>query len=502
MSSQGPHPALRATFSREEREKGPYLIGVDVGTTSVKAALIETDGRIARSFSRPVATTRPGPGLAEQNPADWTACVDAALHELTDGLPSGAVAALGLCSQVNTHVFVDSRGEALRPAILWQDGRCGDEAAALDAQVTPEDKLKYWGAPLPIDASHVLSRMAWVARHEPDIWRRTRWVMAPKDYCLLKLTGEAVADPMSAFGVVDQTLAYVPELIALVPGAAERLPPLQGLTARIGRILPGLPGAGTRVANATMDAWAGLLGAGATRQGDGVYLSGTSEVGGIVSRERHPTPGVIAFPECEGLTLHAGPTQAGGASVAWLANLLGRDPADICELAARADPDRPTPIFLPHLQGERAPIWDIDARGCFAGLDGSMGAPELALAVLEGVAYSVRWLFEALDASAGAAPRRLRHAGGGARSDVWRQIRADVLDREIERVEGLDSGLVGAAILAGVGAGLFGSIDEAAATLVRPERVVTPNPARRARYDEGFASYVELYGRLKGFRGG
>ena len=189
-----------------------------------------------------------------------------------------------------------------------------------------------------------------------------------------------------------------------------------------------------------MDAWAGIVGAGAAKDGEAAYLSGTSEVGGIVSGKRIPTPGVIAFPACEGITLHAGPTQAGGASVAWLAALLGRSADDISALAARSDPARPAPIFLPHLQGERAPIWDIAARGAFAGLDASMGAPELARAVLEGVAYSVRWLFEALEASSGARPERLRHAGGGARSEIWAQIRADVLGRPIDRLANVELG--------------------------------------------------------------
>jgi xylulokinase len=128
-----------------------------------------------------------------------------------------------------------------------------------------------------------------------------------------------------------------------------------------------------------------------------------------------------------------------------------------------------------------------------------MGAPEMARAVLEGVAYSVRLLMEALEKSSGVKPERLHHAGGGAGSDVWCQIRADVLGRVIERKANRDAGVVGAAILAGIGTGVFGSISEAARHLARTEREYTPNPARRAMYDEGFARYVELYGRLKGF---
>ena len=254
--------------------------------------------------------------------------------------------------------------------------------------------------------------------------------------------------------------------------------------------------------NATMDAWAGRLGAGASRDGVAVYLTGTSEVGGIVSRTRVPTPGVIAFPECEGITLHAGPTQAGGASVEWLGALLGRTFEEISDLAAASDPARPAPIFLPHLEGERAPIWDISARASFSGLHASMGASELARAVLEGVAYSVRLLFGALEASSGAQPARLRHAGGGARSDVWCQIRADVLGRPIERMANLDAGLVGAAVLAGRGLGVFATLEDAVGRMARPERTFEPDPARQALHDEGFARYLDLIARLKGFGAG
>jgi xylulokinase len=478
---------------------GPFLIGIDVGTTSVKAGLLDAEGNLHGRWSAPIATARPGPDRAEQNPQDWVNATLAGLASVA-GVANCPITGIGLCSQINTHVFVDAAGEALAPAILWQDGRCAAEAAELDARVPEADRLRWWGAPLPIDASHPLARMAWFARAKPDIWHRTRWVMAPKDYCLLKLTGEASADPLSSFGVVDSSLAYVEALIALVPGAEDRLPPLVPSRATVGRVRAGLPGVGAPVVCATMDAWAGMLAAGGAANGAGVYLSGTSEVGGIVSDARLPTPGVIVFPPCEGVTIHAGPTQAGGASVAWLANLLHRDPAIISELAARSDPKRARPIFLPHLQGERAPVWDIAARGAFAGLDASMSEPELSRAVLEGVAYSGRWLFEALEASAAAKPDRLRHAGGGAQSSLWCQIKADVLGRPIERLSVLDAGLLGAAMFAGLGTDVFGSAAEAAVRMARIERTFEPDSMETARHDEGFACYTELYGRLKGFR--
>ncbi len=480
---------------------GPLLIGVDVGTTSVKGALIDSHGQTLKTYGAPYPTARPQPGHAEQDPRHWTRHVLACLAHLTDGIASAAIAGVGLCSQVNTHVFTDANGEALLPAILWQDGRCAVEAAGLDRQVAPEDRMAWWGAPLPIDASHVLSRMAWVRRYHPGIWSSIRWVMAPKDYCILHLTGEATSDPLTSFGIADQSLALIPQLLSLVDGARERLPPLKGITEQAGVIRNGLPGAGLKLVTGTMDAWAGLLGAGVAAEGDAGYLSGTSEVAGIISQRKVPTPGVIAFPECEGILLHAGPTQSGGASVAWIANLLAKSAEEISALAATSDFSRPAPTFLPHLEGERAPLWDIAARASFSGLDAGVSAPELARAVLEGVAFSVRLLLDSLEHSAARTVASLRHAGGGARSDHWCQIRADILGRTLERCAYGDAGVLGAAMLAGVGLGLFGSLPGAASALVGTGRIFEPDASRRAMYDDGFARYMDLYGRLKGFGG-
>ena len=238
------------------------LIGIDVGTTAVKAALFDHNGNILKSFGEGHPTSRPAAGHAEQNPDDWMRLVLTALNTLNDGVPSGGIKAIGLCSQVNTHVFADKSGNGLMPALTWQDGRCAEEALRLDAQITEAEKLGWWGAPLPIDASHVLARMAYVQRHHSDIWRKTRWVMAPKDYCIMQLTGATIADPMTNFGIIDSTLTKVPRLISLVGGAETRLPPLAGFCQVVGAIRDGLPCAGVPMVTGAMDAWSGLLGAG------------------------------------------------------------------------------------------------------------------------------------------------------------------------------------------------------------------------------------------------
>ncbi len=472
------------------------LVGIDVGTTAVKAALFDLKGAALKTYSKRYATQRPMPGYAEQDAADWIRLVLQALFELADGVPDGAIQAIGLCSQVNTHVFVDKNGEALLPAFTWQDGRCAAEASRLDAQVTIDEKLGWWGAPLPIDASHVLSRMAFVQCNYPEHWAKTRWVLAPKDYCLLHLTGKVVTDPMTAFGVIDGNLSLIPKLLALVSGADSRLPPLAPFTKVIGRIRQDLPLAGVPVVTGAMDAWSGLLGAGVSQEGQGLYLSGTSEILGIVSAKKAPVPGVIAFPKCEGITLHAGPTQSGGASVEWFSKLIGKTAHDISQLAASVDLSMPIPTFLPHLEGERAPLWDINARASFSGLSSAMGAAELARATLEGVAYSAKLAVESLEASACVTPDAFNHSGGGAASDIWCQIRADVLGRPIRRMKMLDAGVLGAALMAGTGVGAFPSLHQAATDFVVIDRVFTPNSAQHDRHLQGFEKYKLLYRQL------
>jgi xylulokinase len=477
------------------------LIGIDVGTTAVKAILIDAKGNRLDSFARPYPISRPAEGYAEQDPRDWLEGVLAALGRFAAGHDLGGLAGIGICSQVNTHVFVDAIGNPLLPAILWQDGRSAADAAALDAEVTVAQKLAWFGGPVPIDASHALSRMAHVRRTRPQIYDQTRWVLLPKDYCVLQLTGEVGSDPIAAVGLVDRQ-GYVAPLLDLVPDAAERLPPLHPFTHVAGRVRNGLPCAGTPVVVGAMDAWGGMFGTGVAADGDAMYQSGTSEIPGIVSSTVNPTPGVILFPPYEGIVMHAAPTQTGGAALAWLGKVLNRSPAEMTELAAGIAPSSAVPLFLPHLQGERAPIWDSASRGVFARLDDRAGPAEMVRAVMEGVAFSVRWAFEALQSSAGRTVTVANIGGGGSRSDLWCQIRADALGMTLRRTAAPEAAAIGAAILAGVGTGVTASIAAAARALVQFDRTFEPNPAMAGYYVDRYGKYRELYEALRAFNRG
>jgi xylulokinase len=474
------------------------IIGIDVGTTTVKALLTTIDGRQLDRFSDTYPTARPSSGVVEQDPGAWLDCVLAALARFERNFDLGGLRGIGICSQVNTHVFVDGSGRALAPAIVWQDGRCAAVATELDAEVDNARRIEWWGALLPIDASHGLSRMAWMRRHHPDLWEKTRWVMAPKDFCILRLTGEAVADPIASVGLVGHDLGYLTPLLGLVPGAAARLAPLYGFAHVAGRVASGLPCAGTPMMVGAMDAWGGMFGVGVHRPCGAMYLSGTSEIMGIVSPSRVPTPGVIAFPTYEGITLHAAPTQSGGASIAWLSGLFGKDPEELSALAATLGPNERVPLFLPHLQGERAPVWDAHARGLFVGLDGGMGPAHVARAVMEGVGYSARWLLESLEQSADCRAELIHCGGGGFQSEVWNQIRADILARPLRRVATSDAAALGAAAIAAVGSGVFPSLSEAIVAIISFDREYHPDPDSAARHEFGFDLYKEAYEATRG----
>ncbi len=474
------------------------LAGIDVGTTATKAVLVDVGGRRVAEFVHRYPIHRPEPGAAEQDPADWMAGVLGALRHFADVADLSALRGIGICSQVNTHVFVDENGASVRRAIVWQDSRPAPDAAAIDATVTAAEKLAWFGGPVPIDASHALSRIAYVKRTDSDAFARTRHVLLPKDYCVLQLTGAIASDPVSAVGLVDRT-GYVAPLLGRVAGAAELLPPLFPFHHVAGVVRADLPAAGTPVVVGAMDAWGGMFGVGVVADGDAMLQSGTSEIAGIVSQRVNPTPGVILFPPYEGITMHAAPTQAGGAALAWFANVLGKTPGEVADLASTAEAGSAVPLFLPHLQGERAPLWDAASRGVFARMDGRAGAAEMARAVLEGVAYSGRLAFEALAKSAGGMPAAISLGGGGARSDFWCQTKADVLGVPLQRASVADAAAMGAAILAGVGAGVMPSLQAAVRGLVSYDRVFTPEAAMAGYHEERFAKYRALYEALKPF---
>lgn len=472
---------------------GGLLIGVDIGTSSVKAILLGAEGDRLDAYSATYPTRRPATGRVEQDPSDWLAHVTAALARFARHPLATQVVAIGITSQVNTHVFCDSTLVPLLPAITWADGRAAGEATALDMQLDDDAKVAALGAPIPIDASHALARMCWVKAQRPDVWARTAHVLLPKDYVIARLTGCVAADPISAVGLVGTDHAYAAGVLDLLAEATARLAPLADPLEVVGPVAAGQPFAGTPVVCGTMDAWASMFGVGVAAEGQVMNLCGTSDVLGLISDLHAPTPGVITFAPWRGIRLHAAPTQAGGAALVWLAGVLDAPPEALAELAAHTAITADSPLFLPHLEGERAPLWDSATRGTFAGLSGRSGRAEIVAAVLEGVAFSARMALEAVEASGMRSATRIHIGGGGAASDAWCQIRANALGRPLLRMGAQDPGALGAAVMAGVGVGLIPDLVSAAGQLVSQGRETLPEAAATALADDRFALFQKLY---------
>ena len=465
------------------------ILGFDVGTTAVKGAVFDLDGEQLFCEREPCPNTYPQAGWVEQDPRNWLKCIFNIAGN-TEINPD-RLGAIGICSQVNTHVFVDAKGNALRNAIIWQDVRCADVVAEL------QERANQRGLDIVLHSSSLLSRAAWVAKNEPDVWDETRWILSPKDYCIMQLTGKAMSDPLSSFELVDVNGEYDEKILALFEGVVDRLAPLQAVSTVNGNCQHPELAASCPVVVGTMDAWGSVYGSGVVKSGDSFLVSGTSEILGMLSEQNNPAPGIPTFPPNNGTFLHAGPTQAGGDALSWFAEGMTSTPEEVIAGAEkRAVRDEPL-IFLPYLMGERAPLWDANARATFCGLSKRHTQDDMALAVLEGVGFSIRHLLEEAERASGFRAESLRFSGGAAKSDFWTQIKANILERKLERVRNIDTGVFGVALMAMVGIGVYSDLDAATQKAVRIERVFEPQNVELFRCQELYSIYRDTYEALK-----
>jgi xylulokinase len=476
------------------------VIGFDLGTSTAKGAAFDLSGRLLAQAAIGYASHRPHPGWAEQNPDEWWHAFLGVVTKLGQSVPLSSVAAIGVCSQVNSHVAVDSRGRHVGPAITWQDQRCAEVARELDSSISDDNRHRIWGRPAKVDASSLIARSAWLRRNRADQWNQVRWLLSPKDYINLRLTGIAATDAMSPVDMVGDDGEYLPGVIDVLGEAADRLPPILTFTDVLGKVSARESGLSATcvVAVATMDAWGNLYGSGATNVGDAMEVAGTSEILGLLSERAIPTAGIVTFIPVDGLRLHAGPTQAGGDALRWAAETFGLTIQESLSAAAAAEPGARGLVFLPYLSGERAPIWDSTAQGMLFGLTADHARSDVLRAVMEGVAFSARHLLSEIEKAAGREAGILRSSGGGSRSDLWCQIKANVLARPIARLAIADSGALGASLMAAVAAGLLPDLSSAARAMVSIERLFEPESHLQKDYDELYRIYRRLYPALRG----
>lgn len=474
------------------------VVGVDLGTTALKAGLFDVVGGAMAFAESAYPISRRQGGWAEQEPSWWMAALEEVLAQLLLQVPGAKASAIGVVSQVNTHVFVNDAGEPLRPAIIWQDQRCGSQAVEMNERLAAHAPSKT--ERFQFAASSHVARAEWVQQEESEVWSATRYILSPKDYVTATLCGlrPPVTDPFTPFDLIGEDGRYDDDVLALVDGLSERLPLIQPPDTPVGIVASSqsLLIEEACVVAGTMDAWGSVYGSGVVEHGDAMEVAGTSEILAALSRERHPTPGVVSFLSVDGHHLHAGPTQAGGDALGWFAGLYRCTIEEVVEAARQARPGAGGLIFLPHLLGERAPLWDSEARGAFIGLSSDTTFCDLARAVLEGVAFSARHLLEEIDKAAGFETGFLAASGGGSRSDLWCQIKADVLRRTIGRMRVRHSGCLGAALMAASGARLVPSLHAAAAEAAHVDQTFEPQ-RKEAVYDELYQAYRELYRALK-----
>jgi xylulokinase len=471
------------------------LAGLDVGTTSVKGLLVTPDGEVvARAEAEhPLATPRPG--WAEQDPTDWWAGTQAVLAQLRR---AGPIAGIGLAGQMHGLVALDDRDRVLRPAILWNDGRTAAECAEIESVVGLDELIALTGnRALP---GFTAPKLLWLRRHEPDVYERIAHVLLPKDYVRLRLCGEHATDVADASG----TLLFD---VAARGWSAAVVEALEVDPAWLPRVLesPAVSGwadgdGGVPVAAGAGDQAAGAVGVGVDRGGGPVSIVlGTSGVVFAASDAFAADPRARVHAFCHALpeAWHAmGVMLSAAGSLRWLRDVVGGEVAVLVEEARRWDPGVEGLTFLPYLAGERTPHADPSARGAFAGLSLRHDRGALVRAVLEGVAFGLRDGLDLVAAMAGP-PALGRVSGGGARSRLWLEILASVLELPLQRTEVDEGASFGAALLGGVAAGVFGDVHEAVAACVRPGEIIEPVAGWIAPYREALARFRALYPALR-----
>lgn len=491
------------------------LVGIDVGTTGVKAVLCDGEGRILAQAGEEHPTSYPHPGWAEQDPDDWWRALCRLLPQLFRTRPAADVAGLAVSCQAPTPVAVDGTGRPLAPAQLWMDRRAETQCAWLAEQVGGEAIAAINGG--RIDSYYQAPKLLWLRDAAPDIYAAAHVFLQPNGYLVHKLCGrfsvDAAHGPLTLY--FDSAAGTWSGALLERMGLDEaKLPPLHPCAEVVGEVSTAAAAAtglaaGTPVLAGAVDGAAAGLEAGLVAAGDAVEMSGQSSV--LLVASDCPYHGRKLIPlghAAPGRWLVVGAMVASGGALRWVRDQLGgeerraaaatgRDPFDLLtELAAASPPGANRLIFLPYLYGERSPIWDSRARGVFFGLSQATTKADMVRAVLEGTAYGLRHNVES--AAAGGFPlARLACVGGGTRSALWNQIKADVLQQTLTVPAAATGAPFGDAVLAAVGVELHKDFATAVAAMCAAGEVYTPNAELAPLYDAGYALYCRLYPALR-----
>jgi xylulokinase len=468
------------------------LVGLDVGTTGVKALALSPEGHVLARAEQSYDLSTPHPGWAEQDPEDWWRATERALAAL-----GGEPTAIGLSGQMHGLVVLDDRDRVLRPAILWNDQRTEGECVEIEERVGLSRLIQLTGNRAL--TGFTAPKLLWLRRHEPTTYARVANVLLPKDYVRLRLTGEHAIDVADASGTLlfdvaerrwSQEMLEALELDPTWLPRALESPEVSGETS-----------AGTPVAAGAGDQAAAALGVGVDRPGPVSVVLGTSGTvfAALPTFAADPQARVHAFCHAVPGGWHAmGVMLSAAGSLRWLRDALGGGSGydELTAAAQKWPPGTEGLTFLPYLSGERTPHADPHARAAFAGLTLRHDRGALVRAVLEGVAYGLRDSLELLR-ELRVDPRAGHVSGGGARSELWLRIIASVLGLPIQRTETDEGSAYGAALLGGVAAGVFRDVHEAVSTCVRLLDPIEPDPQWTAVYERGYERFRLLYPALR-----
>ncbi len=481
-----------------------YAIGCDVGSQSLKGILLDPAGAVVAQHAASYDVQYPHPGWAQQDVLDWRAALGTVVRGLlaAGDIAATEVATLGLASQVDGLVAVDADSEPLHPAIIWLDRRATAQADAIDGLDEPAIR-RITG--LNLDASHVAPKILWLRDSHPDVYERAAGLLLPGSALVAWLTGEQVLDHANAsstllYDVSDRTWSAEmlgatgldTRRLGTICAASEVAGPLRPAAAEMIGLTPS-----TRVVVGTGDEHGASLGAGAIREGIVVDISGTAEPVAVASPK--PTIDETGLVETHAhadprVWLIENPGFVSGGSVRWFQDLFGGAAfADLDREAGASGPGSDGVTFLPTLSGSTAPRWNDRARGVFAGLSLNHDRGAMFRAVLEGCSFALRDIVDRLG-ELGLGADEIRVVGGGARSPLWLQMKADVTGHRVRVLASDEATALGAAMLAGVGAGTFADLDEAVGALTTLDAVAfEPDPATSAAYADAYGRYRGLF---------
>jgi len=482
-----------------------HCLGIDVGTGGTRAVLIDGAGQIVASETiEHVPFASPQTGWAEQDPDDWWRAAVAAIRAVLshDNITPDSISAVGLSGQMHGAVLLDADDKLLRPSIIWCDQRSEAQCQQLTEQIGASRLIELTCNPAL--TGFTLPKILWVKDHEPEHWRRLRSLLLPKDYVRLRLTGDKAIDVADASGTLlldvsaRQWSREMLDAAGINDNVLPRLfesPEITGSVSQSAAELTGLR-AGTPVVAGAGDQAAGAVGMGIVKPGSVSATIGTSGVVFAATNNPALDPKGRVHTFCHAIPNRwhvMGVTQGAGLSLRWFRDQFGLAPydqltAEAADVPAGAD----NLLWAPYLMGERTPHLDPNARAALVGLTASHTRAHVVRAILEGVAFSLRDSLE-IFRDMNVPVESIRLGGGGARSKLWRQIQADVYAHAVDIVQAEEGAAYGAALLAGVGGGLWKSVDDACAEVVRVVDRIEPDAAAVKVLEPLYRSYRELY---------